>query len=196
MSIKGLLLTMLLCAFFPLLLSYLQTEKTTKVRFFVECFALNLAVVFFFILISWYDGVERSNGMPYFLWTTVFSGVGAAIVSQKGLLEDPSEKNTEKLKEQYPVRFVFVCKKCGFKSIGMIKECPECRAVDSFCKAKIENGEAVILPRTETKTMLGIRAEGSASSQNKRALYCGNCGAKLPEGQIMFCPNCGNKILN
>lgn len=124
----------------PLLMAKLRKTPVTGKKYRTTCYLANLAV---FVLLAAING-DVSSVAPYFLWTTVFAGVGCRKLEKRGLLLDaaasatqqsaapvePGFDNTAYQQSYTPVqgnrpRF---CMHCGQKLSEKDKFCQNCGA--------------------------------------------------------------------
>lgn len=66
----------------PFIVAKTRKPPITKKKYRGLCYAINVAVMFLFIVING----EASSGGPYLLWTWVFSSWGAKILETRGIL--------------------------------------------------------------------------------------------------------------
>ena len=118
-SLEVILLSVMITIFFyslfPLLFVALRKKPITRKKYRVISFIVNLFVMVLFIVVA-----GSSTGIPYFLWTTVFTGVGVKILENRGILSDKGQyvKQTVvstappiiKLKESYKASHKEMCK--------------------------------------------------------------------------------------
>lgn len=84
--VVSLLITMAAYSAYPLLYAYCQNEPITAKKFRRRCYLGNLVPMLFFFLFN-----GGSSGVPYILWTSVFSAVGKNILDRRNLLEDSDD---------------------------------------------------------------------------------------------------------
>lgn len=167
-SLRSLILTILVYGAFPMLFSYCRKNPITKKRVFVYCFLFNFVVMVILIIIAVALKVDQKvlpNGFPYMLWTTVFANTGIGVLTKHNLIVYPATKTSA-------------------QNAGEPK---------NLNRTTMSNSqETVNIPvywvggGNESNT-----SNDTNSLKQAKTLFCGNCGTRLPEGDIKFCPNCG-----
>ena len=78
----SLVVTIMAYGAFPYLFARLRKTSITRKKYVLLCYGLNFAVLAIFII---FNG-GASNGAPYLLWTSIFSGNGVKYLTRNGLL--------------------------------------------------------------------------------------------------------------
>lgn len=137
------------CAF-PLVFAKLRKKIITKRKYRALCYCVNFAVMVLFITKN-----GASSGIPYVLWTWVFSAAGIKILKNKSILDGYQNQNEARAathsmgdnygaanseipenviaivddssipKEHSQIKF---CRKCGFKLLPNSAFCSKCGA--------------------------------------------------------------------
>ncbi len=69
---------------FPMIFARTRKKIITKRKYNLLCYCFNILVMILFIAING----EPSSGVPYLLWTWVFSASGIKILKNRGVLEE------------------------------------------------------------------------------------------------------------
>lgn len=78
-------ITLVAYGFFPLVFAKTRSKPITKLGYSSACYLFNLFVLILFVIIA------SSNGVPYVLWTWLFSIRGKKILDRRCLLKDKAE---------------------------------------------------------------------------------------------------------
>ena len=81
--IISLLLTILGYSLFPVIFAMVRKKPISKKKYRFICYCTNLFIMIIFITIN----RAPSSGVPYLLWTFVFSNIGIRILEKKKILE-------------------------------------------------------------------------------------------------------------
>lgn len=84
--IVSLVITMVAYCFFPLLYAYCENEPISKTKYRLICFGFNFIIAVLFQFFS-----SNNSGMPYWLWTFIFSSVGIRMLDKKGLIANSKQ---------------------------------------------------------------------------------------------------------
>ncbi len=98
------------CAF-PLIFANFRTSTISKKKYYLFCWGFNL-IVWILTTAIFYAPGERVSSGAFFLWTAVFSGVGASRLAKKGVFP-PEEKKV-------------MCPRCGHRMKPDCKFCGKC----------------------------------------------------------------------
>lgn len=117
----------------PTIIAKTRKKTITKKKYHLLCYGINFFVMCLFIVFN-----GKSSGMPYILWTGIFSSRGLKTLKNRGILdgfqtvktertiqtnEDFSDTNKENNFYTEEIRF---CRKCGTKLLGGAKFCNKC----------------------------------------------------------------------
>lgn len=183
----------------PLLIASLKKTPTTVRSYRITCFLANFLVVIIFTAIN---GEPSSGG--YFLWTWVFSVVGANTLRKRNLIIEGNVSNPDKFIVTSDMH-KFICNNCQATHTGWYNECPNCHAVGTLRKGTDEeirkwnaptevsqSVDTIIEPNTPTTDVISPVSITATTIESAPA-YCKNCGTTLLEDSI-FCQNCGTKV--
>lgn len=91
-----LIITLLAYGFFPLLFSKIRNKSITKRKYKFICYIVNFLILVIFIICNG----GTSNGVPYLLWTGVFSRCGVNILCRRRVIDSELENPIAIKKEQ------------------------------------------------------------------------------------------------
>lgn len=91
-----LIITLLAYGFFPLLFSKIRNKSITKRKYKFICYIVNFLILVIFMICNG----GTSNGVPYLLWTGVFSRCGVNILCRRRVIDSELENPIAIKKEQ------------------------------------------------------------------------------------------------
>lgn len=156
----SLIVTVLAYGAFPIIFAKMRKKPITCKKYKCLCYGINFLVMVIFIGIS-----GTSSGVPYLLWTWVFSKYGTKILGTKGVALDsdylPDDPNR-----------VTECKSCGYRDKNYFNSCPKC---GNYAKQYIYINEVPTTPINKIR-------------------FCRKCGEELVENS-QFCRKCGAEVV-
>ena len=157
----SLIVTVIAYSAFPIIFAIARKNRITKKKYRGLCYGINAAVMLVFIIIN--DG--DFSGAPYFLWTWVFSSLGAKILGTRNIIIDGDSLSKDN-------DYILQCKSCGYKSEKFFDICPKCgNGTKQY--VRLEEGAAL------NNKILFCRKCGNRLIENSR--FCSKCGFSVQE---------------
>ena len=149
----------------PLIFALIRKNPILKKKYRWICWISNFFVMVFFITIN-----GKSSGVPYFLWTSIFTACGVKALRNRGvLMESDSEKDVEQ--SDIPQKPTSEIENAYIE--------PETDKMESYdCKYQINR--ASIEPRID---------------KNKKQRYCKMCGGEI-DSFTKKCTKCGKQYFH
>lgn len=116
MLVFSAIVTIIAYGAFPFIFAKTRNAPITKKKYRKLCYWINAAVMLGFLILN--GGV--GNGVPYLLWTWVFSKYGIKELEKRGIMEDSDHYN-----QPAPS---FRCNSCGYEDAIKLDACPKCGA--------------------------------------------------------------------
>ena len=112
----------------PILIALTRKKSITKKKYYLLCYGINFIVMCLFIAFN-----GKSSGVPYILWTGIFTSIGLSTLKRRRILGEyrsvshSALNSIEATTDNYAVNNkICFCRKCGSKLCENANFCNKC----------------------------------------------------------------------